>query len=144
MNKLTTLTTLTPISDLTIDKELAFEYNPSLFMDHDHVVIKIKLNEKEYDALVDTGSTISLIDEKLINNKCIEPIIGDVYCCTTKIFKIIGKLYNKKFIYNNKDYILNFHAVIGLDKTKYKIILGTDFLNSYGMIIDFKLGKLYN
>jgi predicted aspartyl protease len=132
------------ISEITINKELAFEYNPALFMNHNHLTIKIQIGDILYDALVDTGSTISLIDESLINKDMIESVIGDVYCCTTKIFKIIGKLYNKKFTYDKQEYVLNFHVVSALDRTQYNIILGTDFLNSYGMIIDFKAGKLYN
>lgn len=113
---------------------------------HDNFEIDLVIDNMMYRTLIDTGSSYSLIDKNIINkfnsSNINNNIAGHLYCGDNKMFDIISEIYVDNILYNDIKFNMYFKVVSELSLTKYNIVLGNDFLSTYGVIINFRTREL--
>lgn len=102
-------------------------------------IIEVKINNIQLNALIDTGSEISLLDEKVYNeqlnkiNKCIRVSKIRLVNANGKKFAECNKILNTEFEIKNQSFKGDFVIVMNLN---YDMILGEDMLSYIRARID--------
>lgn len=130
------------------------EFKTSIFNIENNIpVITVKLNNKKVNLIIDTGSELSIIDEKYYKKNNDFNVIDST---TININTLNGEQINKVYIINGivndsiniKLYTMDISNVINDMFIKQQIfidgIIGVDFLYENNLIIDFKNKTLSN
>ena len=130
------------------------EFKTSIFNIENNIpVIPVKLNNKKVNLIIDTGSELSIIDEKYYKKNNDFNVIDST---TININTLNGEQINKVYIINGivndsiniKLYTMDISNVINDMFIKQQIfidgIIGVDFLYENNLIIDFKNKTLSN
>lgn len=109
-------------------------------------IIKISNGSTSFRALVDTGSSVNLIPEALLNKfKTINPI-----ACEIPLNTVSGQqlnIYTKVDVYFNIKNVLfceQFNVVSQSISENFDIILGTPILSKHGFVVDFAAQVVFN
>jgi predicted aspartyl protease len=98
--------------------------------------VKIKMNEKCVDALVDTGSEANILRiDVLENDQKIECFTGKVFAANKKQLEVIAIVNNVEIEVEKRIFICSFLVVKYMPQ---KCILGTPFLRKNARSIEFK------
>lgn len=130
------------------------EFKTSIFNTKNNIpVITVKLNNKKVNLIIDTGSELSIIDEKYYKKNNDFNVIDSTMI---NINTLNGEQINKVYIINGivndsiniKLYTMDISNVINDMFIKQQIfidgIIGVDFLYENNLIIDFKNKTLSN
>lgn len=130
------------------------EFKTSIFNIENNIpVITVKLNNKKVNLIIDTGSELSIIDEKYYKKNNDFNVIDSTMI---NINTLNGEQINKVYIINGivndsiniKLYTMDISNVINDMFIKQQIfidgIIGVDFLYENNLIIDFKNKTLSN
>ena len=130
------------------------EFKTSIFNIENNIpAITVKLNNKKVNLIIDTGSELSIIDEKYYKKNNDFNVIDST---TININTLNGEQINKVYIINGiandsiniKLYTMDISNVINDMFIKQQIfidgIIGVDFLYENNLIIDFKNKTLSN
>ena len=99
--------------------------------------LRIKIGHLNSVALIDTGATLSILSESLLdklnprNVKYVKPIVSVVYGVGSQQHEITTKIEADFFIEGHK-FTQDFHVM----KNQYPVILGLDFLVAHGAQIN--------
>lgn len=130
------------------------EFKTSIFNIENNIpIITVKLNNKKVNLIIDTGSELSIIDEKYYKKNNDFNVIDSTMI---NINTLNGEQINKVYIINGivndsiniKLYTMDISNVINDMFIKQQIfidgIIGVDFLYENNLIIDFKNKTLSN
>ncbi len=99
------------------------------------IYLPIKINNRIIECFLDSGSNQTIIDEKLAEsfNLKIDPIF-DLVEVTSTVAESLGQS-SVEIEFNNKTKTLD---VLIFKNIKENVLLGSDFLQMYGLIIDYE------
>lgn len=113
--------------------ELAVKNIPEIFCNNYKLFIDVFINSSKYIALIDSGSTNTLMTSNIINNEQLDYLVdmnfnNNINTLNCEI-DTIGRIWYLNIQLNNKNY--NIDAIISpliVNYLPYDIILGLDFL----------------
>lgn len=124
--------------------EMAYTIIPETLFKFNSPYINLKIGQNYYDCLIDTGATISVIPESIINKEKFNYLV-DKRCIGefkgVGTMKNIGRIHYLETEYNDFKIPLGF-SVIEKNSPLNKIILGMDLIKSYQININFKKNQL--
>lgn len=120
----------------------SYQEIPEFFIPKKMIYIRGKINNQELKFLLDTGAKVSLINKSLAKALKIDHLIDKKYQGKLRgvgTDNIAGKIHYTEILFDFG--IIPTSLIVG-DNEDLVPILGMDFIQSYGLIIDFKTRKV--
>jgi len=121
----------------------AYEEIPEFFFPKKMIFIKGKINGQELKFLLDTGAAISIINKSLAKALKIDHLVdkkcqGQLRGVGTD--NISGRIHYTEILF---DFGIIPASLTVCDNDNLEPILGMDFIQSHGLVIDFKKRKVF-
>lgn len=116
----------------------AYEEIPEFFFPKKMIFIKGKINGYDIKFLLDTGASITVINRSLARALKIDHLVDKKYQGELRgvgIDKIAGKIHYTEILF---DFGIVPASITVCNNDKLEPILGMDFIQSHGLILDFK------